>query len=774
MRFNKRTSLCGFTSIILAAGLGQAPAYAEEATATLEEIVVSAQKRDESLQEVPISVQVVSGETLQNQGVVSLLDFSQTTPGIKITRGASQNNLYVRGIGPGNNASLEQSVVRFVDDVYDGRGKGVESQMLDIERVEVLKGPQTTYFGGNAIGGAFNIVTRKPSNGTDGYMRVFYTPDVGGYEIEGAQNLPVTDSFRLRLAAMGNGMSRGWLTDEGAKTKTPQETNSAVRLSSAWDITDKLNAAFRLEYSDRHQQGSNNSQLYNCPQDGPVAVSLGATCATAIDTGQNYSLSSDKRSNTPGQMLSVRRNDYAATLNYNLGFANLTSVTGYTDYDFVTRYDGDGLVEDLLGVYHGEKYRQFSQELRLTSSGKNRFDYMAGLYYQHSDLNVDQTVTSTFRSSTISANPAYADLVPYLPLGQRALWSVDADTYSAFGVLTWNMTEALSLSGGFRASEVRKHFLQTGRVGHALGSFDTIELLPDSVAALALQALRAVNTDYDALGKYHRLSPSAKLQYQVTPDVMAYATYTDGFKSGGFQGNNFSGDLSRGTFKSETVNAYEVGVKSEWFDHRVLADVSVFLSDYSNLQVAAQINNGGGFVQAIDNAASARSQGIETAFQWAVNEHWRTGLNATFLDSKYGDYPNAPVTPWQQAQGMTLQDLSGKSTSQAPDISASWTLQYTHPLPGDLAFRADSDVFYTSDIRDGLADPVLRVPSYVKVGSALTLINNRTNWEFSLVGRNLTDKRVRAICPGAPLSPGAYFCTMEDPRMISIQARTRW
>lgn len=782
MRFSKQinpkktlmrgTRLYGMASVILAAGAGHAPVHAEEQTATLEEVVVSAQKREESIQEVPISVQVVSGETLQNQGIVSLLDFSQTTPGVKITRGASQNNLYVRGIGPGNNTSLEQSVVRFVDDVYDGRGKGAESQLLDIERIEILKGPQTTYFGGNAIGGAFNIVTQKPTDGADGYMRAFYTPDVGGYELEGAQNIPVTDTFRLRIAAMGNGMSRGWLDDRGARTKLPKETNSAVRLSSAWDITDKLTAAFRLEYSDRYQEGSNNSQLYNCPPN-PAPTSL--TCYTAVNTGQNFSMESNTRSNTPGQMLSVRRNDYAATLDYDLGFGTLTSVSAYTYYDFATRYDGDGVVEDFVGIYHGEEYSQTSQELRLTSSGENKIDWMLGLYYQDSDLRVDQTVSYPFRSyGSTGIATLYPALAPYLPLGMRALWSVDASTYSAFGSLTWNVTDAFSLTGGFRGSEVRKHFLQNGRAGRVLGSFETLEPLPESLAALGAGLLRGTPTDYDQRGKYHRLSPSVRLQYQVTPDVMAYATYTDGFKSGGFQGNNFTGDPSRGTFDSETVSAYEVGMKSEWFDNRLLFNVSAFLSDYEDLQVAAYIPSGGVVVQVIGNAATARSQGVETEVQWAISQHWRTGLNVTFLDSKYRSYPSAPVNTWQQAAGMTIQDLSGKPTAQAPDVSAVWTLQYSHPISGDLEFRANSDVFYTDDIPDPFGDPVLLVPSYAKVGASLTLVNNRTNWEFSLVGRNLTDKTVRAICPGAPLSSGAYFCTKEDPRMVSIQARTRW
>jgi outer membrane receptor protein involved in Fe transport len=752
------------------------PPEAEDAV-TGTDIIVTAQKREQSVQSVPVAISVVTGESMQARGLTSLDAITATLPAIRITEGGSSNQLFVRGVGSGNNAALEQSVGRFVDGVYDGRAKTSLGSLLDIERIEVLKGPQTIYFGNNAIGGAFNITTRKPSFEFDGYARALYNPRMGGYAIEAAQSIPVSATLSFRVAGLASG-ENGWMYDTGSAAKVPSRKDWNARVSALWEPTADLSIHARVDLGHNFQEGSVPYKMINCPPGPEFTAGPGRFCREAIAQGQNTDLRDNVRSTTPGQYTELDTQEFLLNVDYDIGGPVLTSVSSYRYSKFDNLNDIDGVAAYGAAAFTPERYKQFGQELRITSPAGTAIEYIAGAYFQRSKLDADFIVKFSFLTPVISGNPAFASLVPLLPLGQGAMFEIQETTASGFGAVTWNLTDRLSFTGGLRWTSVEKDFEQHVRFGTAIMSGGLTPFPADLVplADTVGRALRlGVKQDNQLSRKDEDWAPSARVQYEATPDVMLYATYSNGFKAGGFQGNNFRGDPAQLPFGPEQVDAYEVGVKSRLFDRDLTVNVAAFQADYSDLQVTFNQFVGSALQSFIANAASARSRGVELDLDWRLSSALKTNLQVTYLDSEYLDYTNAGGTALQLARGQQTQDLSGAPTSYAPEWSGNFNAQYLSPEFRGVQIRASGDVFYSSRYNvTPTNDPLLDQPSYVKLGATLALLDADGNWEISLIGRNLNDKTILTFATNVVSTPGSFLAAKEPPRSISLQGRINW
>jgi iron complex outermembrane recepter protein len=756
----------------------------------LEEIIVTAQKRQENLQDVPVSVQVVSGQTLELQNLNSLEDVGQVVPSVHINATGSGGQMFIRGIGSGTSQTFDQSVGLFIDDIYHGRARITAATFLDLDHVEVLKGPQSTFFGNNAIAGAFNIVSKQPDDAFGGYVRALYG-QFNQYVAEGAANLPLNDVFAMRVAGSFTGMD-GWQKNPYAGEDQPHQNDKAGRITLRLKPDEAFDATFKIEGSSNHQ--NDGSLIADCPPQAPF-VSAGF-CKTALSLGLPTGLNSNTNTTNAGQGVDLSTFEDVLTMNFRRWGDTFTSVTGFYNYHFNQAIDADGTPDELLNLQISEKYHQVSQELRMASPTGQTIEYLAGLYYQHDQLYGDPAdLNYFFLNPTIQSKPTLAALLPYLPLAAGGTNLQDENDYAVFGSVSWNATDQLKLSAGLRGSWVDKTLTANNYYGTASKAYGGAVPLPANLQPLAAAVLGA-QTSFAGSRSDDAWMPSAKIQYEILPQTMLYFSYAKGFKAGVPTGGKTNG-VAVPPVLPEHVNAYEAGIKSKWFDNRVLLNLDVFRSDYTDQQVESAIFTPLGVpVFEVTNAGSSRSQGIEFEGQWAVTSQFRLSSNLTYLDSYYVSYPNVtptglqsfchanPTVAYCAAQfpggAPTLQNLSGQPTEFAPRWSGDVSADYSIDLPRSLKFSSQLGAYFTSNYNyanNGTNDPLLQQPGYVRLDGRLTLESLDQRWAVDIIGKNLTDRIIVAAGTGGtslPSSLGSLLLQRQETRNFAVQFRYHW
>ncbi|ABQ70571.1 TonB-dependent receptor [Rhizorhabdus wittichii RW1] len=772
----KKKSIQGASlAAVLAGVLLQAPAWAADreadAAADSGEIIVTAQKRAEPLQKVPVSAAVVSGITLQKQGVGSIQDAMQHVPAVYVSQAGPANLLFIRGVGSGdNNPLFEQSVATFVDGIYRGRSRSTQSSFLDIERVEVLKGPQSVYFGNNSIAGVFNIATRNPGDHWEGYVRGLYNFNFDNATIEGAVGGPVTDTLGIRVAGLVQ-RGDGWLLDKSSGIHIPRVRNYAGRVTLLWKPTDRLSVNLKAHAERGRQKGGLAAKLTSCPP-LPIFTNVNFGCTAAIaagdDTRPNY-----VRTQNPDQGIDFDAQSAISTISYEADPFTLTSVTGYYHHKYNLKLDVDAASPDLANFTVPERFSQFSQEFRVASNGTGPFDYMFGAYYEHDKLRGQIYANYGLFSPILPG--LVPPLAPYLPFGQADDFRQTSDIYGLFASVVVRPTDKLDVTLAARQSWVDKHFGINQYFGMATQPFGPIVPLPAALAPIAAAVGKQLGLGVAGYRAENRsdahFSPSITVGYDFTPEIRGYAKYVNGFKAGGYNGLEHTGLPGTLSFGPEYVDSYEVGLKTQWFNRRLTFNIAAFRSDFEGLQQSAIGTNGvqGGIFPVVRNAKGARSQGIETDMAWRVNEHWNTSLSLTWLDSKFTDFKNAGGSPTDIALGHPTIDLSGKRGRYAPELSGNFNVEYMFDVGPSLQVRLRPEAMFTT--RYNISpnnDPLLWQEGFVKLGATVSVANPSQGWEFSVIGKNLTDRRIMNFEAG---SNGSYIIGTEEPWSISAQLR---
>jgi iron complex outermembrane receptor protein len=760
--------------------------------ARLEQVIVTAQKRTENLQVVPISAQVINSQALAAQNHTTLEELTQIVPEVHVGTNELSNDIYIRGIGSGQNPGFDQSVATFVDDIYHGRSRLSQATFLDLDRIEILKGPQSTFFGNNAIAGALNIVTKKPGDTFDASARLLYG-QFGQYTLEGAIGGPITDSFGARLAVTRNGDGRGWIDNVNTGQEVPIVNNEAARLTLVYRPIEALEATLKIEGSRHAISGASTDEPYqwaNCPPPSPIPSSFGGfagNCAQALALGPLKVPMGDvsETSGLPGQGNWLSTSEDVLTINYREWEHTFTSVSGFYNYHFSENTEGVLLPVALNANQLSEDYHQFSQEIRVASPSSQPIEYLAGGYFQTDSLDSFIESQAPFLDSLASAIPP---LAPYVPLGFTGPYDQVEHDYSVFASLRWNVTDRLKLNAGLRGSWVYKSSygnLQFGMVSQL--PYGAVIPAPVAIGQIILPG-ETLSGDRYARSD-HAWMPSAGIQYLIEPDVMAYFSYNRGFLAGGLNGENPTGPPPNIEFGPEFVNAYEVGVKGTWLAERLRVNVDVFRSDYSDLQVSAGVYDPQLQVTtfAIRNAATSRSQGIELETQWAVTKDFSLGANIAYLDSRYLSYPNGNETTLQKycstdyvlpycsqfpTSGPQSQvyDDSGKPTSYAPRWSGNVIASYGIPLPGNYRLTTELSPFFTSSYwtSSGWDDVIPEAPGYVRLDGRLSLESPNRHWALDLIGKNITNRTI--VSNYASL----YVVQRDQPRNIAGQFRYRF
>lgn len=768
----------------------------------LEVIQVTATKRVESIQDVPMSVTAISGSDIEKSGMRNLSEMSGQVPNLTISENATNTNIYMRGVGSGINRAFEQSVGMFIDGVYMGRGKQFRAPFLDVERAEVLRGPQGLLFGKNTIAGTINITTARAEAGGDfeGKIIADVESEYGGRTLTAVIASGLTDDFGVRLAVK-HSETDGYM-DNTFTNRDERETEVDIfRLSANWQPGDDLNVHLKYENADLNAKGTTSQFIGLTPLDGLASFVTG-TLSPALDSefGAERDLKTSTDENIRAEARRIESDNVALNINYGIGDGTLTFVAGYSAYDSYLSQDADFMPVTFLNTTDIDEFEQSSFEVRYATSGNNKFDFITGIYYQDNTLDydiftgIDVKQIYPVLEGAFSGIPAQA-LDPSLPAEQSVLdvgvvptdvsrttnFLQETETLSGFFQGTYNVTNDFRLIFGGRYTSETKDVVRNSMNATLESTFiDSATEVgpandfasPEFNAWFTISALQVAVTDPIGGGSLHesKFIPSLKFQYDVNDDIMIYGGIEEGFKGGGFNANP-DATADNNEFEGEEAIGYEVGIKTDLLDGQARLNVALFRTEFENQQVTTW--NGFGFE--VGNAAESTSQGIEVDGTYLLNDYLILSGSASYLDSSYDSYVGGPCTAEKQAAGLTSCDLSGKSTPFASKYSASLYLDFYTELTESIELTAQLNVNYKDDFFfDTDLDPNLMQKAHTKVNVRIALADIDEVWEVALIGKNLTDELTFAAGLDVPLVSGGYMGYTDAPRTVLIQATYRF
>lgn len=623
------------------------------------EIVVTARRRAETVQQVPIAMSVIGGTTLADTGAYNVNRLTQLQPTLQFYSTNPRNSAAnIRGLGAPfglTNDGIEQGVGIYVDGVYYSRIASATFDFTDTERIEILRGPQGTLYGKNTTAGAINITTRKPSFTPEARVELT-TGNVDFIQAKASASGPILgDTLAARISASVTSR-RGTIRNTVIGGHANAQDNQSVRGQLLWRPAANLDVTLYGDYN--HQNPDCCAQIYARVGRTQRPLSrqfdqLAAAFAYAPPSRDAFDRLTDL--DTP---LRARQELGGVSLvgNLDLGAATLTSVSAWRFWDWDPSNDRDftGLPITTVSANPSQQ-RQWSQELRIASNGRRTVDYVAGLFYFHQTIDTQGLQVQGPAASRFLLNPTSANASnPAVLNGLTARNTIGfANTSAAvFGKLTWHLTDALSIAPGVRVNYDKKtgdyvSVVTTGTgalLNCAAASQAASSVTRDRCGVLAPQSYRPDFDDWNVSG-------DVTIAYDVARDVHAYATYARSYKSGGINlsglpldGNN-NPILAAAQVKPERVNHYEVGLKTQWLDRRITANLAAFWTDIGDYQ--ATVTNGqlGVLRGYLANAEAVRTRGIELDTAFRPTERLNLYANAAYTDAKYVRFTDAPCPP---------------------------------------------------------------------------------------------------------------------------------
>jgi iron complex outermembrane receptor protein len=724
-------------------------ARAQEAPGTVQEIVVTAQKRSENLQDVPVSVTALSGETLAARGATNVLSLSNLAPGLRVNAAdtSASPKLYIRGVGLSDfNPNASSSVGVYVDGVYVGSPLAQMAGFFDLAQVEVLRGPQGTLYGRNTNGGAINITTKRPTQSYSAEAALEYATYNAVNAQLGVGGPIVADKLAFRAAGQ-------FVKDDGYvyNRTTGDDLNAtrygAARLSLLFTPTSDLEVLAQVNRSINRSDAIALGHRALFPTDAAAGGPDGLCAPSLYASGRCVDLlgyaDTDRNkdavdSNQQGKD-KVDLFGSSAQVTWKLGAVSLVSVTAWQWAHRNDPENTDASPLRMLEIDYLSRQRQFTQELRLQSNASDaRFNWVLGAYY------LDETVKDASSQDTLrDLRPLFA--TPDNPTGLSLENSV-ADFshpytqktrgYAIFGQADYKATDRLTATVGLRWSSDKK-------------DFDYKSLADGTVVLVASKQDKTFSDWSGRLG----------LRYELTPNASVYATFNRGYKSGGFFGGLATTPQELEPYANETLNAYEAGVKSELFDRRVRLNVSTFYYDYSNQQVFAQTVRGGVTTLVLDNAANSKIRGAEAEVTARLTRRLDLTAGLSLLDAKYGQY---------LSEG---HDYSHNRLPESPKVTFNGTAAYTVPLSSGATLALSADATYASRAYfDNSNLERLSQASVWVAGAQATWRSPQGSVEAGAFARNLFDKRYLTNVSNID-SGGEDLLVFNHPRSLGIFLR---
>lgn len=789
--------LCGSvsmltTELVMAQAAPNGAQSAAPTGATLEEITVTARKRTESLQDVPVAVAVVTKAELDNNLASDLSSIAELAPQVMIGRAITGTGavMTIRGISSASpDSGLDQSVSTDLDGVPLSRGRIVETAQFDLAQVAVLEGPQALFFGKNSPAGVISLQSADPTPEASGYAK-------GGYEFvalekygEMAVSQPITDQLNARVAVRYSYMD-GWLKNTAVpeanpfqpdaylpgagpgNTIGPRGSETTGRLTLVWTPTSDFTAKLKVTLSQEELNSNDAYQESFCGGGQKVPTILGvpethATCSIDETRAESnlppllatgYAYSNDGVPFETSDMGLV-----GLTLEKTMGSLALTSTTGYYDQTHTGAYGGD--VSEFTQIWdsEAEHYRMINQEFRLNSSFSGPLNFMVGTYYEYAHrgwfnspdiLNIFNPLANNYSTSNTFADNA-------------------SDAYSVFAQARWKILDPLEFDVGARYTHDDKSATLVNRVGNPAAGAIGILLRPDNVP------LYPRYSD-------NNVSPEATLTWKPDSFQTIYGAFKTGYKAGGISN---SGILSSGAteqsvvFGPEKSNGFEIGYKAELLDHTMRVDVTAYRYNYNGLQVTGYVPTA--FLYTIENAARARTQGVEATFEWLAIDRLTFSGNVGYNRARYLSFPNAQCYDGQTAaQGCIVsaenpggvQNLAGAALNRAPNIMYRLGADYKAPFVAGSTADFSLSGAYTSSYQVATDyDPGGVQGSYWLLNAAVHFVPPGERWDLAVIGRNLTNTYYKVFAYQQSLGTNTqYNATFNRPREVALEASYKW
>lgn len=777
-----------------AASLLSMPAYAQTAPADEEsgEIFVTARKNTEALQDVPVTVTAVTGETLENFGANQVQDVAGRVPTLNVQVGGSGSggSISLRGVGSSAiSASFNSAVAFDFDGVVQSSMRLVQAGFFDVKQIDVLKGPQSLFFGKSASAGVFSLHSADPTKSWEVGGKASYEFQERGYVIGGYLSGPLTDSLGIRIAAQYNDVSRYNQIQPGVGTVNPNRglKDFVGRVTLAWEPSDRFKANLKLNYITNRNDGASQFLDIYCGFNGRADEVVLLSGAIAIPNAANCN-NKDKYFAIPDPAASAtgkfpagsagvgrypghpfgRTNIYFGRLKWDLDLTDtltISSTTGLMKLDLIDfdsySYAGTGPAFNPNGVPVGaiapalaaingvgvplgmgssdprNKTYQFSQEYRLASDFEGPFNFQLGAFYEYRkiDFNTSQMGVNI---SIIAPDPVTGNTYDWYKKHQTK-----TNTVSFFGSASYDITEQLELSGGLRWTDEKK--VNTIRVPYV----HTFLVGPAFLAGGFYSG--------PIRFKDSNVSPEVSLRYKVTPDVSIYAAYKTGFKSGGIDNSALpsnslsaaalSGDFSSLIYKSETAKGGEIGAKMQFADRTLTLNVSAFDYIFKNLQLQ---NFNSTTVQFVTfNASELTSKGADLDFAWKTPvEGLRLSGGLAYTDAKFTKDLIIARNP-DPAYGLASENLKGRKVSRAPKLAGNIAFDWTAPISDGLSLGLNGNMTYSGSYWTANNSNFtiqnrpfgdLKQKGYATFDGSISIQHPDKKWKLSLVGINLANK----------------------------------
>ncbi|MBL8272022.1 TonB-dependent receptor [Steroidobacter sp.] len=770
----------------------------EAASDSIEEILVTAQRRTQSLQDVPIAMQVIDSTLIKDVAAENLGDLNGFVPGLVISDGSpTQPRYQIRGIQTGDfGVGTDPAVGVYVDGIYAARSGASLLAFNDIDHIEVLKGPQGTLFGRNSAAGAISIVTRQPEDEFHSLLRV-RVGEYGKQYYEGMLNTPLGDSVALRINGVYN-KSDGWLEDAATGQDLMPEKNWAGRVALRWKLSDSTSATLSWDHDDLDQLARPAIGLIPIGA-GQTQVGFPADPASYIDPRK-----APVYNDVVGNEESRKLDQVNLFIDHNFGGADFRSSTSWRQFDTVNREDEDGT--NLIGVYFDtaniEDNQSFYQEFKFSGKTSN-IDWVGGVsYYKEKANQISDTHTYTDGIDTLGVNlgiydavgipfPLYAGTSSFIEefgltmLGmpwREAMYNRgNFEAYAAFGDVIWHVNDKTNLTFGLRYTHDKKEFTwingphETPELDAVVAGLEQLGFF--TVFPIPAEAYRfsdiifAVDTPPGGLTKkdsWDDVSPRLVLDYKVTPNAMVFGSLAKGYKAGGYNSTEVGSE-----FENEDVWNFEAGIKSVFPDAGVVLNASAFYYVYNNKQAIALANDvdGSDIPQYVIDTSDEKAWGVDVDAQWRPVDQLRLYANVAFIDATY----KSKIT-----RGTDPLDLSGEPTGE-PYLSASLGASYGWALgaAGDLelssryAYRGKSRCNQDSERQGTCA-----LQAVFKVGEATNRLDLRLGWTsandtFGLaayVTNVLDDQYVSGINNITTNTFGTPFASISEPRLWGVEA----
>lgn len=648
----------------------------------LQEVTVTAQRRSENLQNVPISVNTMSGETAKLRGAVDMQSLASTMANVTAI-GPGTTSVFIRGLGSTSNSlNNEPSAATYVDGVYMPSVFGLAGFAFNnVERIEVLKGPQGTLFGRNTTAGVIQFITPDPQHELGGNVSLGYanynTIDAEGYLTGG-----VTDSLAADLSVLYQDQLTGWGTNATRGDDSWLQKNAAAR--SKWLYTPSASTKITIALDYDRFRDTFGTQM--------APGSVDPVDHTTVYLGKYVTVGDDDLSNSEQYGASMR-------IDQDFGDVHGASITAWRHVGGILAYDNDRTPQRRDYLYWSSDANYASEELQLSNRNPGRIQWLVGTYL--------------YGNVVFGGDPRIDEGTSVVPNQYRALYGDQSlRSYSVFGQATAEIIEGTKLTMGLR------------------NTYETLNANGETVNAAG--QIVAGGGPFAEDTSYHPWTWRVALDHQFKQDVLGYVSYNRGFKSGGYNLNA----LGTAPYYPETVDAYEIGVKSEFLEKRVRLNIAAYDYEYKNIQVSI-VPGGAGATQIFTNAASARSRGFDANLDFVATEYLTLSSGVGTIDARFTNYPNA--------LGYTIKGIAypivnakGNHLAYSPDFSG--FVGGDFHVPTSIGnFKATANLSYSDSSFIG-PDNVLSIPAYFMLSSSVAWQSNSTKpWGIRLWGRNLTN-----------------------------------